>query len=285
MLNFKKILLLIALIIFPLLHHRAISQNEKIDTRLPVTMNLSYNKINGVESVKVKVCQKSENNDAPVMGPIVNLYLNKVMKHNQQTGLGWIGDYNLTRNGEALFELTNGLKYITRGKTQFTFICRMLSDQQYENKEDTLVIKNANIVIRFTEKDSKKYVTAKLTEWKDTLTELPVQGVELKLFIKNNLSVLPVKHELPLTDKNGEVSAQLPLNISGNDKDPALLVAMIENNENFGTIEASKEIPDLLPPSIWSSIRNASGSLIATCGFAFVCISSLVFYFSKSKNR
>lgn len=275
-LRHKKILFSIVLIIVFFLNGTVMAQNQMTDIRLPVNINLSYKKTNDIKSIKVKVTQINDNKNAPVMGPIVNLYLNKIMKHNEQTGLGWIGNYNLNRNGEAVFELSNGLKNITRGKAEFIFICRMLSDQQYENKEETITIKDANLIVRFSEKDSKKYVVAKLTEWKDTLTELPVPGVDLKLFIKSNLHLLSMKNEQQFTDKNGEVYAELPIEASEDDR----IIAKIENNENFGTIETTQEIPGIM----LSSVSNTSSTLIAIGAFLLICVGSVIFYFSRSKK-
>ncbi len=263
---------ILGLMVCVFVYSRVEAQSQKTYTKIPVNMSVSYAKINGLQSVRVHVSQNTADQNSPVAGPINNLYLNKVKKHNQKTGLGWIGNYNLDHNGEALFVLKDSLKNCTKDKHVFTFISRMISDLQYQDTEERLIINDADLTICLSEKDSKKTATARLVGWKDSITNGPIEGVGLKLFIKNKSGLFPIGKEAFVTNTRGEVNAEIVLT-DQEDNCPSVLVARLDNHERFGTIESSIEMPG----------KTNSVLLIWLC--LTVVMLGIITYYVRSKNK
>ena len=246
------------------------SQEEKSRTSKTVAnISLNYKKKDGVISVNVSVFKKAGNKRAAVTGNITNLYLNEETTHNHKTGDGWLGTLPLDFDGKASYELTSGAGNLGSGKHEFKFIIKMKGDKNYADKEEEIIIKDASITISISTKDTLKMVTAKLTEWKEDGTEAPVAGAELKLSIKRTFSLFPFGGDLT-TDKNGEVTASLPNDVIGEANGTLIVVARIEENESFGTVQVSKAIPwNILPKvkienkrNLWSTGKNAPYSLV-----------------------
>lgn len=244
-------------------------------SRIPVSLAINYQKIDGVKSIVVRVSSKEDGNDIPVSGPITNLYLNEVKKHDHPTGTGWIGNYGLNRNGEALFTLVDGLKSITQGMRVFTFIAKMVADPYYEDIQKEIEIKDAKILITFSKENS---VTAKLVQWKDSLTEIPAENVRLRLFIKDTSSFLPLGNQEALTNMNGEVSAQIPRELIGGEMDKEMtIVAKIENHENFGTVLYSKTVS--------LNAKNSGGNVPYFLIMAAIVIALWAMFKMKNTNK
>lgn len=267
---------LLALGVFTFLYKGAYSENAYEDTRLPVKMTVSYKKTNGLKSVKVQVTTKEDDKDVPVTGPLVNLYMNKVMKHDPATGLGWTCNFILDGKGEGAFTFSDSFKYITDGKIEFTFFSRMLHDAYYKDKEEIITIRDADIAIRLAEKDSKKTVTARFTEWKDSQTKAPVAGVAIRLFIKNKSGLLPVGKGAFITNKNGEVNSEILVPADNEDYGPQVLIARLENHERYGTVESEKELP--------GKVSLAKSSLILTWLCLTLVMIGILIYYSRSKK-
>jgi hypothetical protein len=236
----------------------------------PVSLSLSYKKADGEVSVKLSATQKDGKKSVPVEGAISNLYLNKIKKHDLKTGTGCVTDMVLNEDGEAVYILTGENKNIVDGKHEFKFIGRLYEDPRYEDTQEELNIKDANIAITVTEKDSDKTVTAKLTEWQEDGTEVPVKGTKVKLYIQRSFSQLLFGGDALATDENGEVSAQLPRDVIGESNGTLIVGGKVEDNDSYGTVQTSKAIPwSILPKvnvenkgNLWSSGRNAPYSLV-----------------------
>lgn len=252
----------------------------------PVSLSLSYKKADGEISVKLSATQKEGKKNVPVEGAITNLFLNKVKKHDLKTGTGCVTDMVLNEDGEAVYLLTGPNKNIVDGKHEFKFIGRLYEDPRFEDTQEELNIKDANIAITVAEKDSEKTVTAKLTEWQDDGTEVPVKGTKVKLYIQRSFSQLLFGGDALETDENGEVSAQIPRDVIGEFNGTLIIGGKLEDTESYGTVQTSKAIPwSILPKvnvenkgNLWSSGRNAPYSLVIISLTIILGIWGIIFY-------
>gem|GEM_PF-1783713 len=283
----KQTQCLLLIVVLSLIGKQAISQDEKGGiSKMPIKMDLKYKKTDGIISVKVSAEAKTDGASIPAEGAITNLYLNIVQRHNHITGDGWIANTPLDEEGEGLFELTGGVKDITKGKHEFKFIARTFGDLRYEDKDEEITIKDANIRITILKDDSTTTVKARLTEWKDSVTEVPVVGVELVPFIKRTFSLMPFGEPGLTTDENGEVSAQLPRDVIGSSDGTLTVGAKIEDHESFGNIQQSKIIPwNILPRvnaenkrNLWSTGNNAPYTLVFVVSFLIILIWGTIIY-------
>ncbi|MBI2967817.1 MAG: hypothetical protein HYY40_08395 [Bacteroidetes bacterium] len=264
------------------------SQEEKDSVSLlPVTMNLSYKVSDGIRSVKVKVTRKEKRKTIAVdnLKSPVNLYLSEVKKHDPADGTGWIGNLFLDEKGEGIFELSANFTNLISGFHEYTFIAKSESDPVYEDAEESVTVTDAKIIMEYSGDDSIKTATGILSGWKDS-AYVPVPDAELKLFIKRTFNPLLIGETGRVTDENGKLSAGLPLDIPGNHNGTITIGAKIDDHENFGTVEVTKDVPWSVPPkespaierTLWSSGANAPLPLVISSVVIIVVIWGTIFY-------
>ncbi|MEK6781051.1 MAG: hypothetical protein AABY93_05070 [Bacteroidota bacterium] len=255
--------------------------------KLSFTMYLSSIVSNGNRSVKVQVRRKENKKTISVVNlkSPINLYLNEVKENNPTDGTGWISKLHLNHEGEGTFEFPSKFNKLTSGLHEYTFIAKMDSDLIYKDVEDEITISDAKIDIEYTGEDSIKTVTATLSAWKD-LAYVPVPEIEVKLGIKRTFNFLPFGDPGLSTDENGEIFGELPLDIPGNANGTLTIVARLEDDETYGTVEATADIPWTVLPKInplrgrtlWSSGDNAPLLLVISSVTIIVIIWGTIIY-------
>jgi len=117
--------------------------------------------------------------------------------------------------------------------------------------------KKATMTLSFIRQDSVKLCNATVLSDK-----IPVKGTDVHFYIKRSFSLLPVGKAIE-TDENGEASVNLPMDIPGDQNGNVIVVAKIEDDDNFGNVETSAGIKwDVLPDKhndTWGS-RSLSAS-------------------------
>lgn len=103
--------------------------------------------------------------------------------------------------------------------------------------------KTATIQLAFTTADSSKVCTATVLS-----EEKPVAGVEVNFYVKRLYSLLPIKKGVE-TDENGMAAADFPLDLPGDKKGIYEVVVKIEENDDYGDVEARQTIQWGLPLS------------------------------------
>ncbi len=270
--NSKLILLLISVLV--LIENNALCQDKPENgEKKSISISVSSKISDGIKFLKVAVTRKENRKSISVddaKSPVA-LYLNQVKATNTSTGTGLIGKLNLDDNGEALFELPESFNTLTSRLHQFRFIARMEGDSLYEDAEGEVSISDAKISVEYSGKDSIKSATATLTAWNDSSkTYLPVAGAELRLFIKRTFSLFPFGEEGLTTDKNGQVSGDLPLDLPGEVGGSIIIVGSVIEHENYGTIESAQSVEWAVLPrnneamgrTLWSTGHNAPLPLV-----------------------
>jgi len=287
--NFRHGTISVSLIVIALLflNKEAFSGGKDSTSKLSISMNVSYKASNGNKSVKVQVSRKEnkkiisvDNLKAPVC-----LYLNEVKAHDKSDGTGLVDRMYLSKEGEAIFEIPETINKLISDSHEFTFIAKIESDPVYEDAEEEITISDAKISISYSGKDSIKTATAVLMEWKDS-AYVPVPEAELKLSIKRTFSLFPIGEEGTVTDKDGKISADLPLDIPGSFEGKITIVARIDEHETFGTVESSLEVPwDVIPKpfpemgrALWATADNAPLVLVFSSLTIIVVIWGTIFY-------
>ena len=287
--RFYSTLVLLLLSVFVLIGNRVMCQDkQEKGSKKSVSMSISSKISDGAKHVKVQVTRRENRKTISVddaRSP-VSLYLNEVKATDPSNGTGLISKLYLNEEGEVVFDLPANSNSLTSGLHHYKFIARMESDPLYEDVESEVSISDAKISIEYSGKDSIKTATATLTEWKDSAKAyLPVSGVELKLSIKRAFSLFLFGEGLT-TDKDGKVSADLPLNLPGEADGTIIIVASVIDNETYGTVENTKKAEwSVLPRkneamgrTLWSSGRNAPLVLvIASCSIIVAIWGALIY--------
>jgi len=287
-----SILLLITALIFN--HNAAIAQ-EKDSASLPAgqagklsfTMNISSIVSNGTRSVKVLVTRK-ENKKTVIVDDLntpLNLYLKEVKDYDPATGTGWMSTTRLNNEGEGIFMFPPWFTKIVDTVHEYTFIVKMNSDTKYEDTEEQITVADAKISLEYSGEDSVKTLAASLSGWKDQ-AYIPVASAELKLCIKRTFNFLLIGEPGVTTNENGEVSGELPLDIPGNLNKTITLAARLEDDDTYGTVEVTKDVPwSILPKAnpvrgrtLWSPGDNAPLLLVISSVTIIVIIWGTIFY-------
>jgi len=255
--------------------------------KLSFTMNISSLVSNGIRTVKVQVSRKENKKTFPVddLKSPLNLYLNEVKEHDPVDGTGWISKTYLNKDGEGIFEFPSSFYTLTSGLHVYTFIVKMDSDPIYENAEEQITISDARISLEYFGDDSIKTSSASLTGWKDN-TYVPIPAAELKLCIKRTFNFLPFVETGATTNEKGEISGELPLDIPGNTNGTLTIAARLEDDETFGTVEVTKNVPWAILPKVnpergrtlWSPGDNAPLLLVISSVTIIVIIWGTILY-------
>ena len=266
----------------------AFSQGEtKSGDKLSVSMTLSCRVSDGVKKVKVQLTRKENKKPVPVgdLTSLIRLYFNEVKDFNPADGTGLISKLDLSAEGEGFFELPTDFNKQISNLHKYTFIAKMDGDPRYKDAESEITFADAKISIEYSGKDSIKTATATLTAWKDS-GYVPVAGAELKFGIKRTFSLFPFGESGAVTDKNGSVSADLPSDIPGNHGGTITIVARIDDNDTYGNVEATKDVPWAVLPreneirgrTLWSEGDNAPLLLVISSLTIITVIWGTIFY-------
>lgn len=131
--------------------------------------------------------------------------------------------------------------------------------------------KEASIEFTFAKED-----TLLLCNLLVTSEGVPAPDVSVKLYVKRLFGLLPVGDEAT-TDENGMASIEFPKDIPGDEKNILEVVAKIEDDENYGTIEASSTVNWGIPKKMVGNIseRSLAGSR-SNAPIYFIVVSNLI---------
>jgi hypothetical protein len=266
----------------------AISQTDKKSSeKLPATMNVSYKTSDGNKSVKVQVSHKVDKKILPVenLGVPVSIYFKKVKEQNPTNGTGLIGKLMLNREGEGSFKVPENINKLISGLHEYTFIAKFDGDPLYEDTEEEITVADSKIIITYSGEDSIKSAKAVLMGWKDS-AYVPVPEADLKLGIKRTFCLFYFGEEGAVTDSSGKISGNLPLDMPGSFDSTITIVAQLNENESFGTVEFSKKVPWLVVPerlpemgrALWATADNAPLVLVFSSLTIITIIWGTIFY-------
>jgi len=274
------------LIISALLNYQTVLGQDSL-AKVSFSMTVRSIVSNGVRTVKVNAVRKENKKKFPVddLRSPLNLYLYEVKDHDPATGTGYINKAYLDNEGEAIFTFPDWFYKLPDTLHKFTFIVKMVSDLKYEDAEEQITVSDAKINLQYFGEDSIKTATASLSGWKEGAYNI-VPGVELKLCIKRTFNFLPFVQAGATTDEKGEISGELPLDLPGNANRTLTLAARLEDDENYGTVEVTKDVPwSILPKqnpkrgrTLWSTGDNAPLVLVISSVAIIAIIWGTIFY-------
>jgi hypothetical protein len=204
-------------------------------TVLSVRYFLPENKIPYVDvSTKKKVGRKFE----PVKGIPVNVYFSEAAEKNL------LGKIITGINGEGRVALPASFKATWDSLNEFKFVAVSDSSAGVESLSGDVTIKKAILVIDTTSTEGIRTVTAQLKE-KNGNEWVAVKEIEMKLGIKRRLGNLTVGDaETYTSDSTGMASAEFKRDsMPGDEKGNLILVARVEDNDNYGNLVVEKSVP------------------------------------------
>ena len=193
----------------------------------------SYN--NRVPYLSVNVKSKVNGRFQPVGDVGIKLYLDK------DSAGTFIGKVVTNENGTANIVIPASVKTEWNTATTHNFLATFDSNKQYGSAKADLTVARAIILMSVT--DDKK-ITATVMALKDKVW-VPVKGVDVKIAVKR-LGANLLVNETPTftTDSTGQASADFKRDsIPGDSKGNIILVAAVEDNDQFGNLSVEKTVP------------------------------------------
>jgi hypothetical protein len=145
-----------------------------------------------------------------------------------------LGEAVTDRNGTAALKLSaDGLVANAEGKLNFKVTFE--GGKNLEAAEEVVAFKRGRLVITPVKEDSTLTIQAKLVDL-STGAETPIAETNVAVYVKRLFN--PLKVGEGATDEAGEVAVTVPNNLPGDSKGLLSLIAKVEDNENFGNMEA-----------------------------------------------
>lgn len=120
----------------------------------------------------------------------------------------------------------------------FTIVAKIENDSLYEDTEEQVHYKEANLTLNLNPDDTGRLVVGKVTEIGKDGKEIPVKDAEVKFYVKRLFGFMPAAEDNTIsTDEKGEASFAVPKNIPGDTAGVITIVARMEDNEQFGNVE------------------------------------------------
>lgn len=246
-------------------------ENNGSTSKLPVTMNLSPIVSNGARTMKVVLTRKENKKTIHIddLRSPLNLYLGEVREFDAASGTGWMCKGFANNEGEAILNFPAWFKQVADTLHQYKFIVTLDSDSKYEDAQEEITIADARIDLEYFGKDSIKTAAGQISGWKEKEYK-PAAGAELKLGVKRTFNFLPFTEAGATTDEDGKISGELPLDLPGEPNNTIILVARVEDDATYGTVEVTKTVPWTILPkpnpvrgrTLWSPGGNAPWILV-----------------------
>jgi hypothetical protein len=205
----------------------------------PLVVAISYYTLdNKVPYLLVNAKSKVDGKFQPVKGAEIKLYLDK---DSTGQGLGLIGKLVTNEKGKAGTNIPPSLEKIWKASVNHTFIAVTDKTKKYDETNTELSIAKARITVDTAD---DKNVVATFAEFKGS-DWVPVKGVEVKIGIKRLGGDLQIGEEQTYTtDSLGHVKGEFKkIGMPGDEAGNIILVAKVEDNDQFGNLRIEKSIP------------------------------------------
>lgn len=255
----KRAVAAICLLAVLLIPARLLSQTDSTAAQEPeepslISPSIDFTSVQkGDNTVDLKAILK-----AKIKGSQVRLYKMMItFTSSSDSAEKEIGKVITDGNGVALLNVkADQLTPDAEGK--FHFKAGFAGNKSAESAEEELVVKRGKLIITPVKEDSLLSVRVKFVDL-GTGAETAVPETDLGIFVKRHFK--PLKIGEGKTDENGEVSVEIPNNLPGDAKGNITLQARLDDNEDYGILEASVTQPwgtpvsdkiEELPRALWS---------------------------------
>ena len=170
--------------------------------------------------------------ELPLAGMEVTFYSGGDNKEILGTGL-------TDDKGAAELELTGDLKIATDDAGMWLFNTEFKGNDTIEAASSEIAVKDAILVVTYTEPDSIKTITVKAYTLSNG-KELPVSGEPVLVYVPRMFSLLQIG-EITLDD-NGTGSLEFPGDLPGDKEGNINVITRFEENANFGNVEKQAQL-------------------------------------------
>ena len=249
----------------------------------PLVVTMSYfSSNNSYQYLTLNAKSKTTGRFQPVSGVEINLYLNK---DSSGKGIGTIGKVVTDEKGHAAANIPPALAQLWNSTVAHTFIAVTEKTNEYAGTTTEIEIQKAKLTIDTAD---DKNVTATLSEFKGNAW-VPVKGVDIKLGICRLGGSLQIGDDAAYTtDSLGHVTGEFKkLGIPGDVKGNIVLVAKVEDNDQYGNLRVEKSEPwgtkfiaekDFFHRALWASRFHSPVWLVVIAYSIIIAVWGTIIY-------
>ena len=143
------------------------------------------------------------------------------------------------------------------------------------------------IQIHSSEKDSIKYITARVNESRNDTLVVPIPEMDIYFYVQRTFSLLPIGEYFNTTDENGEVTIEFPGDLPGDSAGNVMIIARIEEFGMYNGAEITKVVnfgiptdhnPDANRRSLAAASANAPVSLLILVNSIILMVWGFIIY-------
>lgn len=164
-----------------------------------------------------------------------------------------IGEIKTDVHGTAVLKIPSRNTYLRSDQQMLSFKAMYDGNNKYEASEGEFSLKPAKLKVSFYEEDSVRYVKVEGTQLNSDGTETSIGAVDVIVSVPKMFSMLKIA-EISL-DSTGIGTAEFPRDIIGDSTGNLTVVASIEENDIFGTVQGSSDNNWGLPKHLISPDR------------------------------
>ena len=145
----------------------------------------------------------------------------------------------------------------------FGITVKVENDDAFENSEEKLKLKDVNLSLKLNPHDTARVATATVTEITAEGTEKAIKDVSINFYVQRLFGKMPAAEDHTVkTDEKGIAVFSFPKGIPGDTAGSMTVLAMIEDNDSYGTVESKSStnwgvvVPlekDPFPRAIWGA--------------------------------
>jgi hypothetical protein len=210
--------------------YTAFAQGEKASLNVELT---TWKYQDGTRACISKVTATGEKGEVPVAGLTFTIINSADEKENI------LGTAETAPDGKAVFTIseTTKLLYSSEGKLRIT--AKSAENDKYLASEASLEVKDARLEMAFSEIDSIRKITYRGVIRNAKGQEEPLSNTDVYFFAPRMFSMLKIVDGWLGEDGKGE--SDFPQDLSGDSTGVVKIYARIEENADFGNLEAAAE--------------------------------------------
>jgi hypothetical protein len=255
--------------------------------------NLQISFYKGADSVRTAVVKVKESDENKKLNDVAGVAIS-FYAQDHGTSL-FIQKVMTDEHGTAVMVISKKIPVDTEG--EMNIIAKIENNADYADVEISGSTKEAGILLNATMEDTIKSINATVTRVDAGGNSTPLKDIDVTFYVQRMFGLMKLGEDATVTtDENGIASINFPENIKGDAEGTVTLLARIENDENYGTVEAKAQekwgVPVVLennpiPRTLWgfkAPLWMLFSFLAAVSGISFTLI--YVFYqLYKIKNE
>ncbi len=252
-------------------------------------ISLEYVKTTGLSrQLKATVKTKVDRSYQKVSKVEVRFY------YDEMTDENLLGVSQSDDKGEAIIDLPKDIEKMADSSFQYTFIAAIENNPNFRDREKELTIKESTFDLQLEAGDSLKQVNVFIGTPDSTGSIVPVEEVNVKLYVERMFGDLLISDDFDMTDEEGMLSFDFPMDIPGDEDGNVTIIAKIEDDDNFGTLIAPKTAQWGIPLAIdekahkrelWAARANAPIYLLVIVNLMIFGIWGIIIYIVLQINK